>query len=304
MQVLKNQAFEPIPGRKKVKYTDMGNIKEIMYISKLNVNGFPIKRISKNEYVVLESGEVKEYEKHSENRSENTDSLRKTFKKIRELINTNFVGAKNELAFTITYKENMQDTKQLYKDFEKFIKKLKYKYPDLDYFNVVEPQERGAWHCHILIRFNGVDKVYIPNKEVAEMWGNGFVNVKAIRKNIDNLGAYLSAYLGDVELNNKNTHKVKPGQIIKEVEVDGKKKKFIKGGRLHFYPVGMNIYRASRGIKQPEVIYMAYEEAKKIVGAGTPDYSTKVIILDDDGLEINSISYENYNLKRKKSEDV
>lgn len=298
---MKNQSFEQISDEKKVKVTSMGNIIEIMSMDKLNLAGLPVKKISKNEYIVLDTGEIKEYENHSENRSENKDSLRKTFKKIRELINTNFTGKPNELAFTVTYKENMQDEKRLYNDFRKFIKRLKYKYPNIDYMSVVEPQERGAWHCHILIRFNGLETVYIANKEVAELWSNGFVNVKAIKKNVDNLGAYLSAYLGDIELNEKNKNQVKPGQIIKEVDIEGKKKKFIKGGRLHFYPVGMNIYRASRGIEKPKVEYMKYKETKKIVGAVTPDYSTKVLILDDEGKEINSIAYENYNLCRKKN---
>lgn len=306
MQVLKNQEFTAIPNEKKVKITDMGFVKEIMYIEKLNVNGFPVKKLNKNEYIVLETGEVKEYQNHIENRSQDTESLRKTFKTLRGLITTNFQGNKNELAFTITYAENMKDVKQLYADFKKFMMKLKYKYPNIDYINVVEPQERGAWHCHVLIRFNGLEKVYVPNKDIAEMWGNGFVSVKAIRQNVDNLGAYLSAYLGDVELKNKN--QIKPGQVIKEVEVEGKKKKFIKGGRLYLYPPGMNIYRCSRGIKQPKISYDTYANAikdiKKIDGAVTPVYSTKTVIRDDDGKMLNSICYENYNLKRKKSEDV
>ena len=130
----------------------------------------------------------------------------------------------------------MTDPKVLYKDFDKFMKKLKYKYKSVDYINVVEPQGRGAWHCHILLRFNDYKKIYIPNKEISKMWGHGFVSVKAIKKDIDNLGAYLSAYLGDVEINDDNIRDllhdgvVKPGQAlnIKEVEVEGVKKKFIK----------------------------------------------------------------------------
>lgn len=310
MQVLKNQTPKAINSKKIVKLTDMGNLKEIMCVDKLNLKGFGIKKISKDEYLVIDTGEILEYKKHSSNRSEDKESLRRTFKHIRELINTNFVGAPNELCFTITYKENMMDSKALYKDFDKFMKKLRYKYPDVDYISVVEPQERGAWHCHILLRFNGLKKAYIANKHVAEMWGHGFVKVKAMRKDIDNLGAYLSAYLGDIELNNDNLSElfsngsIKVGQAIqvKEVEVDGVKKKFIKGGRLHFYPSGMNIYRASRGIKKPEVSRISYEKAKKIVGAATPTYNTCTLIYDDNGDYLNSIIYEQYNLKRMKNQ--
>lgn len=309
-KVLKNLTSEPIEGQKKVKLTDMGNIKEIMYLQKKNFKPFRIKKISSTEYIVLDTGEIKEYNK-IENRSQDKESLRKTFKKIRQLINTNFVGASNELCFTITYKENVTDPKILYDDFRKFMKKLKYKYKDVDYINVVEPQGRGAWHCHILLRFNDYKKIFIPNKEISELWGHGFVKVKAMRKDVDNLGAYLSAYLGDVELQDNNiselieTGAIKPGQAfnIKEVEVDGIKKKFIKGGRLAFYPPGMNIYRSSRGIKQPNVIdNISYNEAKKIVGGATPTYSTRTLILDDEDTIINSIIYEQYNVKRLKNQ--
>lgn len=309
-KVLKNQTSEPIDSQKKIKLTDMGNIKEIMYLEKKNFKPFRIKKISSTEYIVLDTGEIKEFNK-IDNRSQDKESLRKTFKKIRQLINTNFVGANNELCFTITYKENVTDPKVLYKDFDKFMKKLKYKYKSVDYINVVEPQGRGAWHCHILLRFNDYNKIYIPNKEISEMWGHGFVKVKAIKKDIDNLGAYLSAYLGDVEINDNNiselvqTGAIKPGQAfnIKEVDVDGVKKKFIKGGRLSYYPPGMNIYRTSRGIKQPTIIdNITYEDAKKIVGDAAPTYSTRTLILDDEDIILNTIIYEQYNLKRSKSQ--
>ena len=309
MKVLKNQPLQKIKDKKIVKVTNMGNITEIMYLDKSCHNPIQIKKISKNEYVILSTGEVQKF-KNTKNRSECVKSLRRTFKSIRELINTNFLGFANELCFTITYKENITDPKVLYKDFDKFIKKLKYKYGSIDYINIVEPQGRGAWHCHILLRFNALKKVYIPNKEIAEMWGHGFVKVKAIKKNIDNLGAYLSAYLGDVELNEENikecldTGAIKTGDIlnVKEVEVDGIKKKFIKGARLHFYPTGMNIYRCSRGIKRPTVSHMSYEKAKKIVGAATPTYSTCTLIQDDNQNTVNTIIYEQYNLKRIKNQ--
>ena len=300
MKVLKNQPLESVFKGKIVKLTDMGDIKEIMIIDKLSLDGFPVKKISKNEYMVVETGEVLEFKNHAENRSQDTNSLRKTFKTIREMINFNFGnsdGKKNKLAFTITYADNMTDTERLYRDFKNFILRLRYKYPDVEYMSIVEPQERGAWHCHILLKFMNTDKIYIPNKLINEMWGNGFVSVKAIRQDVDNLGAYLSAYLGDVPVDEDNYDQ--PNYLpIKIVEIKGKKKKFIKGGRLHLYPPGMNIYRSSSGIKKPTKEWLRYDEAMKKVGALTPTYATKIKILDDDGKEINSITYENYNSKR------
>lgn len=275
-------------------------------MDKLCFNPPPITKINQDFYMLNDTGEVKEYQ-HTKNRSQNVDNLRKTFKKIRHIINFNFGGRDNELAFTLTYAENMTDKERLLKDFEKFFKRLRYHYgKDIDYFSVVEPQGRGAWHCHVLLRFNALDKIYIPNTEISELWGQGFVTVKAIRKDVDNLGAYLSAYLGDIELTSENQNVIAEccsgdtGQYaIKTVEVDGEQKRFIKGGRLHLYPTGMNIYRKSKGIKMPDSTYMPYLEAKKIVGSTTPNYSSMVCIFDESDTEINRIIYEQYNTNRK-----
>lgn len=306
VKIRKNEGLSEIPGKKTVTLTQMGNINEIMYIENYNTKGLPITRLSKTEYVINATGEIMLYKNDSENRADNKDSLRKTFKKIRELINTNFTGQKNELCFTITYKENMTDTKRLYRDYQNFMDRLRYKYSNIDYISVVEPQGRGAWHMHVLLRFNDVEKIYIPNKEIEELWGKGFTKVKAIRSDVDNMGAYLSAYLGDVELKENNISQMveegilQVGQAfeIKEVEVQGEKKKFIKGGRLHLYPLGMNIYRKSEGILYPSKERMSYQEAKKIVGVGAPNYSTNVKIFNEQDESLNTIVYEQYNTKR------
>ena len=69
------------------------------------------------------------------------------------------------------------------------------------------------------------------------MWGQGFTKMKRL-KSSDNVAAYLTAYLSNVAV---------------DVEgADGKKeKRIVKGARLHYYPSGTNIYRRSRGIKNP-----------------------------------------------------
>lgn len=301
----------PIHPEHPVKLVDMGHVKEVMSIEHISFDPPPITRLDKDTYMLNQTGEVMEY-LHTDNRSENIKNLRRTFKTIRHIINFNFGGCDNELAFTLTYAENMTDEKRLYSDFQKFFQRLRYRYGrDIDYFSVVEPQGRGAWHCHVLLRFNSLDKVYIPNEEIAAMWGQGFVTVKAIRKDVDNLGAYLSAYLGDIELCDENRDVVRsccPGGLdgwqIKELEVDGQQKRFIKGARLHLYPTGMNIYRKSRGIKVPPSSWMTYQEAKKIVGSATPNYSSLICLYDDDGKEINAITYEQYNLRRLARQDA
>lgn len=278
-----------------VTVTVMSHIVEVQHLEKENHQA-NIRKLDKDRYLHLETGEIKNFE-HTENRQQSYDSLRKTFKKLRYLINNNFTGKGNELHVTLTYAENMTDPKRLYKDFDKFIKRMRYAYKDkspIDYICVVEPQERGAWHCHVLLRFNDMDRVYVENSELRRLWGFGFVTVKSL-KNVDNIGAYLSAYLADVELTEDNLKEVyKAGDQIKVKASGGKK--FIKGGRLHLYPPGMNIYRKSRGIVEPERQKMQFADVKKIVGSAKPHYQKKVVFERDD-FE-NTVQYLQYNTKR------
>lgn len=281
-----------------VKVTKMNHIIEVQHMQKTNHTA-NIKKLDKNTYVEISTGEIKEFN-HSENRKQNYNSLRQTFKKLRYLINNNFTGQSNELHVTLTYKKNMTDTKQLYKDFKNFVERLRTKYKDqssIDYLTVVEPQGRGAWHCHVLVRFNDMDKVFIKNKDLKAIWGHGFVTIKAL-KEVDNIGAYLSAYLTDVELTEENFL----GVLTSDCEVDIKEvegKKYIKGGRLHMYPSGMNLYRKSKGIFEPEREEMKFKDIKKVVGAATPHYQKAIHLDDEENDYQNTISYLQYNKKRK-----
>lgn len=289
---------QAIDKNKMVHVKKMNHIVEVVSIQSVSNGLNKIKKLSKTHYLVKDTGEVLEY-KLSENRGQNIAGLKESFRKIRDLINNNFTGGGNELHITLTYAENMTDTKQLYTDFDKFWKRFKYKYGDCDYLTVIEPQGRGAWHHHLLVRHNTMDKLYIPSDELEKMWGHGFVKIRSL-KGVDNIGAYLSAYLADVELTNETLPMaVIEQKQIKIVEVAGQQKRFIKGGRVHLYPSGMNIYRKSKGIVFPEVEQMRYGDVKKIVGTATPNYSATITIQDDTGDKIlNRITYEHYNMKR------
>lgn len=287
-----------------VKVTEMGHLVEIQYMEKQN-NSISIKKLNADEYVNLVDGEILKFNK-SKNKAENENSLRKTFKRLRNLINNNFVGSKNELFVTLTYKNNMTCNKQLYVDFDKFMKRLRYKYKDIskiEYISVIEPQARGAWHSHLLLRFEDLDKVFIDNSDFADLWGHGFVRVNRV-ENVDNIGAYLSSYLTDLEVNEENVCNTdlirETVGSSKEIKVlnDGKdSKSYVKGGRLHLYPPEMNLYRSSRGIKQPESFKMLFQDVKKnILGSAKPCYSKTYNIKKDD-FE-NTISFLQYNLKR------
>ena len=277
-----------------VVVTQMGHIIEVQYMQKKNRKA-NIKKLDKDTYLNYQTGEIKEFEK-IENRGQSKNSLRQTFKRMRYLINNNFTGSKNELFITLTYAENMRCTERLYSDFEKFIKRLRYKYKDvstIDYMSIVEPQGRGAWHCHVLARFNDLERAYLPHSDLLKLWPHGkIVWIKRI-DDVDNIGAYLTAYLCDIELTDETREFLKPGMELKKVE----DKKYIKGGRLHLYPPGMNIYRKSAGIKAPERRKIKFRDIKNIVKDSAPHY-IKTYNVQTDDFE-NVITYYQYNLKRK-----
>lgn len=287
--------LEKYHGSPNILYTNAGNITEITRMDFRN-QAQTIERIDKDFYRVMsdESGEIHEFT-HSENRGQNADSLKKTLRRLRLLINNNFYGASNELMLTLTYRQNMRDSRKLQEDFERFIRRLRKQYPehDLQYLAVIEPQERGAWHLHILLK--GCKRLFIPNKVIAECWAQGFTKTKAFA-DVDNIGAYLTAYLANLPTDDKTS-----GKNVITKEVNGKRKKFIKGARLHLYPTGINIYRHSRGIKMPQTVEMPYLKALDLVKGHvkTLEYDVKI---EKDNF-INNVHKEYYNSKRRPNDD-
>lgn len=291
-----------------VSVKHMGSIYEICYCEHSNKSA-TIQLIDKDHYINLQNGLVLECN-HIDNRSESKAQISQSLKRLRDLINNNVIEPKNWKWITLTYKENMQDTKRLYRDFQKFMQRLRYKYNkyNIDYIIACEPQGRGAWHIHLLLCFNATAP-YISNKEIEILWQQGFTKTQKLN-DIDNIGAYLTAYLGDIEYTNDNISLLKKNGVnvsnltLKEVnEIEGIKLKepkcFIKGGRLYMYPPNFNLYRFSRGIKKPTKEYWEYKQIKEKIGLGQPTYSNGITLLDTNLNYNNKIIYEYYNTKRK-----
>ena len=209
------------------------------------------KVIKGHRYVVLENGEIKNMNQESEKRTDNLDSVRRTMKRLRRLIGANFVSneinRKDQLWITLTYREDVNATDKnspeiVYKDFKRFIRKLREKYnPTIEYIAVLEPQASGRWHLHVLMKTMNNSKLYIPNSDIENLWGKGFTSTKRL-KNSDNVSAYVMAYVSNVEIDLKSSDKGKANS-----------KKVIKGGRLSFYPKGIRIYRRSRNLVDPKI---------------------------------------------------
>ena len=83
-----------------------------------------IQKVSAEQYLNLITGELCDFQK-SDTRADNTDSLRKSFKQLRDIVNCNTTDNSCIHWVTLTYAENMTDTKQLYSDFDRFWKRFR-----------------------------------------------------------------------------------------------------------------------------------------------------------------------------------
>lgn len=285
-----------------VRLTEMGNITEIMYSEKRSRGGY-ITKIDADHYVDNRTGELFEF-KHIENRSQDLASVAKSLKRLRDLLNANITDVSHCRWVTLTYAENMTDPKKLQKHNEKCVELLRKEFGHFEYITAAEPQGRGAWHLHCVYIFHG-KAPYMPNDVVARCWKRGFVTVKRL-DDVDNVGAYLTAYLGDMELAEAREAGISLSACkgIKEVEYEDENgtkqtKKYIKGARLYMYPPKFNLYRKSKGIVEPTVSLVSYETAKQKASSGKLTFSKTVLLEDDESDFKNTLQYEYYNNIRK-----
>lgn len=243
-----------------------------------------ISRISKDEYIVKETGEVRQY-KNNKSGATNEKSLRRRLKEAMYKINTNCTIPENCMFITVTYRLNkdesgiyvpMRDTKKLYSDLDKLNKKFKTRFNEFRRITCCEPQKNGSWHAHIILIFNH-KAPFIEHKNLEKMWGHGFVWIEQL-DNVDNFGAYFTSILSDTLSNDK----------------DGDKPK-AKGERLHFYPKNFKPIRFSRNCYEPIKRYVTYAEAKSIIGDAKLTNSYSLEIKDGDYHDI--VTHETFRRK-------
>ena len=253
------------------KVTTTGDMVEVKSCH-VDPHDMPFIKISKNEYMLKDTGEVLKFN-HSDNRSVCTKSLARSFRDLRYIINANVTEASISADLirwcTLTYNHPVTDPTVLYEDVRRFIQRLRYyctkHYNNeckFEYIAVAEPQGERAdnrWHIHLILIFN--DKApYIKNDDFAKIWGNGFTKIESVKgSRIRNLASYLTAYLSDVPIDASDETLSERGNGSKSV---------IKGARLMFYPPGMNLYRTSRGIKRPTIeVVKRYEAEERVKDA-------------------------------------
>lgn len=110
---------------------------------------------------------------------------------VRRLVTMNFNGLYDKF-ITLTFKENITDFEIANYEFHKFIMRLNKSYmknSKLKYLAVIEFQDRGAIHYHMICNLP-----YVNCEELQKCWGNGFIYINAI-KHVDNIGAYVVKYM-------------------------------------------------------------------------------------------------------------
>ena len=125
-------------------------------------------------------------------------SLNRTKTEIRRLVNSN---PQLNKFMTLTFAAPTTDIKQANYIFNQFIKRLTYRFPDFEYLAVPEFQKNtdyygrkkeqgGSVHYHLVCNLP-----FIEMDALEYFWGQGIVNIRQTSK-VNNLGAYMSKYLG------------------------------------------------------------------------------------------------------------
>lgn len=202
---------------------------------------------------------------------------------VRRLATMNF-DVKYSKFITLTFGQCDFDTTspiETDKRFKLFIMRLKRylaKYHptiELKYLAVLEYQKRGAIHYHMICNLP-----FIQKKQLAELWGHGFVKINAIDK-VDNIGAYVVKYM------------------TKE-KADSRLKGF--KGYLH-----------SRNLKEP-IVLKNWDKLEKGGCISTATYETIYAITESMATkkpvyhweltnEHHTITYSQYNLAREENQD-
>ncbi len=258
--------------------------------------GGTIQKISADHYIDLRTGEIRAFE-HSESRADSKQTVAKSLRNLRDIINANITDPEKVLWVTLTYHVNQRDERKLYEDYRRFWQRFRHQYSTAEYIAAAEPQARGAWHLHCLFLFPN-KAPFIPNSEIARLWRHGFTKTKSLR-GIANPGLYLTAYLGDMELTEAFQAGVSQGQGIAEKEITDeqghrRRKAVIKGARLYLYPPGFRLYRCSHGVKRPEVIRTTEAQAQAIIGNAPLTYEKTVEVKNSNGEVVNTINYRQY----------
>lgn len=282
------------------KITVTGRVSRLTYLQRKNRENI-IQILPNKQYLDKRTGEVKDRQFKAKTRQDNIKNARKSLQRLRDLINTNCLVLSHIAWITFTYAENMTDSKKLLSDFKIFNTLYRRKIGNYEYITAVEPQARGAWHIHAFFIFDY--EPYLDYDLIRRVWGHGRVEVQYLRGDVDNLGAYLSAYLTNAELHDKA--ELQGYHNIDIVSCERTSKSYAKGQRIYMYPARMKIYRKSKNILQPTEEWTTAKEARKKVSLYELTFENYVEaeIKTKNGNYTNKIYTEYYNSSPRKNQE-
>jgi len=232
--------------RVKVKIVkDEAEVTNVTYTSRPPV----MHRHSKGKHIDTRTGELVE-SKVNKTRGDDTASLRASQQNLIDLIKVNSIRHDRILLLTLTYEKPQCDFKQMAIDFKRFIERLRANYAtafgQVEYVNTTETHEKDGLHFHAILFFNDSPRpVIIANGEMRNLWGHGFVNVTRPWKG-DEIWHYLTPHPSK-EVTAKNEHMHKKALTLLEM------------------PANQPLYRASRGLKRPQIFTDNYEKVKEFL---------------------------------------
>jgi len=208
----------------KEKVVISGNIVEVYKYEHGYLKGYKLNGAERENKGRKRGYKSDNYEEHRK------QALQRAKRDLRRIINSN-VGAYGEQFtakfLTLTFRDNIQDLKAANKEFMLFIKRLNYqlfntKKANVKYSAVVEFQERGAIHYHVVI----YNIPYVKYDKFVEWWGHGDITINKI-DDVDNVGAYVTKYMSkdnaDERLHGEKCYFNSRG-LFKPIEETNKKK--------------------------------------------------------------------------------
>ncbi len=231
-----------------------------------NQNFKNLKKIDKNHYVNIITGEVKEYKTTP---YKTKTSLKKTLIKVKRLVNANVSNKDFCIHLVLAYSECVLDPSRITQDFKCFWNKLKVHHPNFSYIWIAEPHVENSWHIHVIIKTNDDSIPYINKEELKVLWKFGNTHIKYCPKS-NNFGCY----------------------FCKKEKID----------RYKRYPSKMRIYSHSKDIIVPKPVKMSRGELLKYAEENNMQRThIKTINVCSDTMYkkqvLNQITYENFERK-------
>ena len=240
-----------------------GSYKEIV-CCRQDIKNINITRLSKNQYIDNETGEIKEYH-YSEYKT--LDNIKQQFKNIPRLIKGYFDCDNTEQFITLTYSYIMNDPYLLSYDFKKFIRKINRRYGKCRYIYIKEPNRKGSWHIHCIIKRLDGKPFYITDEKLRDLWKKGYAVSTETPYNIYTLPQYFDITRYDDKMS-----------------------------RLVYYPSYLNIYGCSEDMRT-EKRKGLYKDLKPSEMTKIYDSENQYIMINQEDGEIKGqwkTAYEQY----------